>query len=140
MRAMTGVRTNLSPFPIPHTVITPSPLCIFPFTLLSILPSLPLSLTSVFLLSSSLPLLPGITLVDERSPVDKPLNSDQVTEGVQFAYTLPQHQSNQEDNDTALVGVHPCACVCMCWSVCVHICVHVCIYMYIECVHVVRTQ
>ena len=66
------------------------------------------------------PFLPSITLVDETSPVDEPLNSDQVTEGVQFAYTLPQQQSNM-DNDTALVGVHPCVCVC---TLCVGLCAH----------------
>ena len=70
------------------------------------------------ILPSFHPSLSGITLIDETSPVDEPSNSDQVTEGVKFAYTLPQQQSNQEDNqelkdDTALC-VHPCACVLIC--------------------------
>ena len=43
----------------------------------------------------------------------------QSTNQVKFAYTLPQQQSNQEDSqdDTALVCVHPCACVWGCVSV-----------------------
>ena len=134
MRATTGVRTNpcsLSrashPLYIHHAF--PTSLCVPQFVPC---PSLPLFLSSFRLPSAFLPspsslyslsslpnfhlifppalphpFLPGITLVDETSPVDEPLNSDQVTEGVQFAYTLPQQQSNPADNqDTALVGVH----------------------------------
>ena len=88
----------------------------------SSLSSYPPLLSSLHPLSSS---LSGITLVDETSPVDEPSNSDQVTEGVKFAYTLPHQQSNQEDSqdDTALVCVHIHACV----SACV-ICILVCTY------------
>ena len=75
------------------------------------------------------PSLPS-SLVDETSPVAEPLNSDQVTEGVKFAYTLPQQQLNQEDTqeDTALVCVHPCVCVCVLYVlVCVHVhCMDLC--------------
>ena len=118
MRAVTGIRTNISLsltlLPLLYTFTMPSPLRMFPSTLLSLPSSLPLSHFH-----------PGITLVDETSPVDKPSNSDQVTGGVQFAYALPQQQSNQEDNqdDTALVGSHPCVCVSvgLC-ALCVTVC------------------
>ena len=109
-------------------------------------PSFP-SLPSILSCPSFHPSLPGITLVDETSPVDEPSDSDQVTEGVKFAYTLPQQQSNQEDSqdDTALVCVHPCVCVSLCvhmhvcWSVCSHACVLVCVFTCMcvgLCVHV----
>ena len=65
------------------------------------------------------PFLPDITLVEETSPVDELSNSDHVTEGLQFAYTLPQHQ---EDNDTALVGVHQCVYV-----------LYVLVYVHVHC-------
>ena len=140
MRAMTGVRTNqASSFSVPSVHSSPSyPLYVhhtsplhmihnflpylvilsLPLSILSC-PSSSLSLSSFLLPSlpsilSSLPSsLPGITLVDETSPVDEPSTSDQVTEGVKFAYTLPHQQSNQEDSqdDTALVCVHIHACV-----------------------------
>ena len=125
----------------------------------SSLSSYPPLLSSLHPLSSS---LSGITLVDETSPVDEPSDSDQVTEGVKFAYTLPHQQSNQEDSqdDTALVCVHPCACVsaCVCTCMCVGLCVHMhvyfgvyifkcmlqriwCVlYVYIVYAHVVGTQ
>ena len=142
MRAMTGVRTNQpSSLSIPHS--SPSCLPLLPSVhssrlplfvhcrigaipchpvhpLSFFIPLFPLSLPS-YPLSSS---LSGITLVDKTSPVDEPSDSDQVTEGVKFTYTLPHQQSNQEDSqdDTALVCVHIHACV----SVCV-ICILVCI-------------
>ena len=97
----------MPPPPTLCTFITLFPLCM--------LHNLCHTLLSLLLL----PPLPGITLVDKTSPVDEPSNSDQVTEGLQCAYTLPQQQSNQEDNDTAVVGVHPCVCVC---TVCVGLC------------------
>ena len=105
--------------PLSYPVHPPLPFFIPPF---------PLSLPS-YPLSSS---LSGITMVDETSPVDEPSDSDQVTEGVKFAYTLPHQQSNQEDSqdDTALVCVHQCACVlvCMCTWMCVGLYVHVDVY------------
>ena len=127
---------SLSPslYPIP-----PFPLSLFlhpSFPSLSLSSSL-LSLSPFPPPSSSHPSLSGITLVDETSPVDEPSDSDQVTEGVKFAYTLPHQQSNQEDSqdDTALVCVHPCACVsaCVCTCMCVGLCAHACIFW---CVHI----
>ena len=144
MRAMTGVRTNqpsssLTPSShhmlhnfVPYLAILSLPLSIlsYPSSFLSLSSSL-LSL-SLFHFIVSLP-PPGITLVDETSPVDEPSTSDQVTEGVKFAYTLPQQQSNQEDSqdDTALVCVHPCACVSVCVCTCKYI--WVCTYLSIHC-------
>ena len=128
-------------------------LAILSLSLPFFIPPFPLSLPSYP------PLPPGITLVDETSPVDELSDSDQVTEGVKFAYTLPQQQSNQEDSqdDTALVCVHPCACVsaCVCTCMCVDLCVHMHVYfgvyifkcmlqriwcVYIVYAHVVGTQ
>ena len=148
MRAMTGVRTIL-PLSLSLSLSLVPPLPLYPSSHLPILhmfpsipcclslsPFLPSSLLSIFLSSS----LSGITLVDETSPVDEPSNSDQVTEGVKFAYTLPQQQSNREDNDTVLVCVHharTCAlciyiCVCtlyVCMYVCMYVCTYVCKYV-----------
>ena len=110
----------MPPLPTLCTFITFSPLCM--------LHNLCHTLLSLLLL----PPLPGITLGDKVSPVDKPSNSDQVTEGVQFAYTLPQHQEDNQD-DTALVG---CACVCVLYVlVCVHVnCMDLCgVYAQGEC-------
>ena len=80
------------------------------------------------------PYLPSSTLVDETSPVDEPLNSDQVTEGVQFAYSLPQQQSNQEDNQDD-TGMCSSMCVCVRVGLCVHVylCVSVCTYKLSSC-------
>ena len=108
--------------------ISAIPLPSFPFLylILSILLSPFLHPSFPFLpsISSS---LPGITLVDKTTPVDEPSDSDQVTEGVKFAYTLPHQQSNQEENedDTALV----------CVFIHVHVCQFVCVYfgVYIYC-------
>ena len=120
-------------------------LAILSLSLSFFIPTFPLSLPS-YPLSSS---LSGITLVDETSPVDEPSDSDQVTEGVKFAYTLPHQQSNQEDSqdDTALVCVHPCVfvsvCVCIFW-VCTAenmVCVYI-VYAHAEeggCDHVIAT-
>ena len=136
MRAMTGVRTNQpSSHHMLHNLYRTLPSCpslsIFILSILLSLPSFLLSLSS----------LPGITLVDETSPVDEPSDSDQVTEGVKFAYTLPHQQSNQKDSqdNTALVCVHPCACGCsymywlmiICVCVCVLICVCTCMYILV---------
>ena len=128
MRAMTGVRTILplslslslslvSPLPpsvlssrLPLSICSPLPCC------LSLSPFLPSSLLSIFLSSS----LSGITLVDEMSPVDEPSNSDQVTEGVQFAYT--HYHNSKSTRGTIIRTQHWCSsCVCVC-TVCVGLC------------------
>ena len=155
MRAMTGVRTNQTsslsvPLSYPLYVHHAFPsLYVAEFVpylaILSLPPSLypvhpPLSLPS-YPLSSS---LSGITLVDATSPVDEPSDSDQVTEGVKFAYTLPYQQSKDSQDDTALVCVHTHACVSAC-VICILVCTYVSVCcreygVYIVYAHVVGTQ
>ena len=141
MRAMTGVRINQPSSLSVHSSCLRMFITSFPLRMLHNLchtlpscPSLTLSCPSSLSLSSSLlslspfhlilpsfhSSLSGITLVDETPPVDEPSDSDQVTEGVKFAYTLPHQQSNQDSqDDTALVCVHPCACVSVCVCTCI---------------------
>ena len=93
--------------PLPTSSFPPSPFLLPP----SLSPPFFLPLPTSFL----------STLVDETSPVDEPSTSEQVTEGVKFAYTLPHQQSDQEDrqDDAALVCVHL-------WLVCSYIHVSSC--------------
>ena len=114
MRAVTGVRTNIS------LSLTLSPSLIPPLYVHYAFssPYVPLYLA----VPSSPPLShfhPDITLVDETFPVDEPSNTDRWLK----ESSLHTHYHNSSPikrtiKMTALVGVHQCVCVCV--GLCVH--------------------